>query len=129
MYWGAVCAGAASWQRVWEQVIPFFAYPLEIRKIAYTTNAIESLHMQLRKMLETPCADFEQVGQKIDRPLRPFSAEDCQDMLSCRKIDNRIGFALHRGGVLNTFISKRDRRERKAHGFPKARKKVRTPTK
>src|ERR1700761_4152037 len=42
-----------SWRRVWEQVVPFFAYPLEIRKIIYTTNAIESLHMQLRKVLKT----------------------------------------------------------------------------
>jgi putative transposase len=42
-----------SWRRVWEQVIPFFAYPAEIRKIIYTTNAIESLHMQLRKVLKT----------------------------------------------------------------------------
>jgi len=33
-------------------VIPFFAYPKEIRKIIYTTNAIESLHMQLRKVLK-----------------------------------------------------------------------------
>lgn len=41
-----------SWRRVWEKVIPFFAYPLEIRKIIYTTNAIESLHMQLRKVLK-----------------------------------------------------------------------------
>ena len=31
---------------------PFFAYPKEIRKIIYTTNAIESLHMQLRKVLK-----------------------------------------------------------------------------
>jgi transposase-like protein len=43
----------ASWRRVWEQVIPFFDYPHEIRKIIYTTNAIESLHMQLRKVLKT----------------------------------------------------------------------------
>ena len=42
-----------SWRRVWEQVIPFFAYPREIRKIIYTTNAIESLHMQLRKVLKS----------------------------------------------------------------------------
>jgi putative transposase len=42
-----------SWERHWEQVIPFFAYPPEIRKIIYTTNAIESLHMQLRKILKT----------------------------------------------------------------------------
>ena len=52
--WGKkLPAIAQSWRRVWEQVIPFFAYPLEIRKIIYTTNAIESLHMQLRKVLKT----------------------------------------------------------------------------
>jgi putative transposase len=44
---------AASWRRAWEQVIPFFAYPAEVRKIIYTTNAIESLNMQLRKVLKT----------------------------------------------------------------------------
>lgn len=42
-----------SWRRHWEQVIPFYAYPAEIRKMIYTTNAIESLHMQLRKVLKT----------------------------------------------------------------------------
>jgi putative transposase len=42
-----------SWRRVWEEVIPCFAYPAEIRKIIYTTNAIESLHIQLRKVLKT----------------------------------------------------------------------------
>jgi putative transposase len=31
-------------------VIPFFAFPPEIRKVIYTTNAIESLHMTLRKV-------------------------------------------------------------------------------
>jgi transposase-like protein len=41
-----------SWPRVWEQVVPFFAFALEVRKIIYTTNAIESLHMQLRKVLK-----------------------------------------------------------------------------
>jgi putative transposase len=34
------------------QVIPFFAYPAEVRKIIYTTNAIESLHMRLRKIVK-----------------------------------------------------------------------------
>ncbi|AWY58894.1 hypothetical protein A8H35_11105 [Burkholderia thailandensis] len=34
---------AAMWQRQWEQVIPFFAYPPEVRRIVYTTNAIESM--------------------------------------------------------------------------------------
>src|SRR6478735_4699788 len=43
---------AAMWQRQWEQVIPFFAYPPEVRRIVYTTNAIESMHMQLRKIVK-----------------------------------------------------------------------------
>lgn len=42
-----------AWRRQWPQVIPFFAYPLAVRRIVYTTNAIESLHMQLRKALKT----------------------------------------------------------------------------
>ena len=39
-----------SWRMRWENVIPFFAYPPEIRKVIYTTNAIESLQAQLRKV-------------------------------------------------------------------------------
>lgn len=39
-----------TWRRNWDQVIPFFAYPADIRKVIYTTNAIESLNMSLRKV-------------------------------------------------------------------------------
>lgn len=39
-----------SWRRNWKRIIPFFAYPAEIRKVIYTTNAIESLNMSLRKV-------------------------------------------------------------------------------
>ena len=42
----------ASWRRAWEQVIPFFAYPLEVRRVIYTTNAIKSVNMQLRKIIK-----------------------------------------------------------------------------
>lgn len=42
-----------SWKSAWTQVIPFFAFPPEVRRIIYTTNAIESLHMQLRKIIKT----------------------------------------------------------------------------
>jgi putative transposase len=38
------------WQDNWEQVIPFLAFPAEIRKVIYTTNAVESLNMSLRKV-------------------------------------------------------------------------------
>ena len=40
------------WRRHWERVIPFFAYPADIRKAIYTTNAIESLNMTLRKVIK-----------------------------------------------------------------------------
>jgi transposase-like protein len=43
---------AQAWRRQWTQVIPFFAYPPEVRRIIYTTNAIESLHMRLRKIVK-----------------------------------------------------------------------------
>jgi putative transposase len=41
------------WRRHWEQVVPFFSFPAEIRKIIYTTNAVESLNMTLRKVIKT----------------------------------------------------------------------------
>jgi putative transposase len=41
---------AKSWRSNWTRVIPFFAHPPEIRKVIYTTNAVESLNMSLRKV-------------------------------------------------------------------------------
>ena len=41
-----------SWRRNWERIVPFFAYPAEIRKAIYTTNAIESINMSLRKIIK-----------------------------------------------------------------------------
>jgi putative transposase len=41
------------WQRHWERIIPFFGFPPEIRKAMYTTNAVESLNMSLRKIIKT----------------------------------------------------------------------------
>jgi len=43
----------ALWRRHWDQVRPVFQYPPEIRRRLYTTNAIESLHMQVRKIIKT----------------------------------------------------------------------------
>src|SRR5512146_1016642 len=49
--WGASYAPIAqSWRRNWPRIIPFFDYPPEIRKVIYTTNAIESVNMSLRKI-------------------------------------------------------------------------------
>ncbi len=41
-----------SWRSNWERVTPFLAFPADIRKVIYTTNAIESLNAQLRKVLK-----------------------------------------------------------------------------
>lgn len=43
----------AAWRRAWDRVIPFFAFPPAIRKVIYTTNAIESINAQLRKIIKT----------------------------------------------------------------------------
>jgi len=42
-----------AWRRVWDKVIPFFAFPPEVRRVIYTTNAIESVNARLRKILKT----------------------------------------------------------------------------
>lgn len=41
------------WRRHWEQIAPFFSFPADIRKVIYTTNAVESLNMTLRKVIKT----------------------------------------------------------------------------
>jgi putative transposase len=51
--WTRYPAVARLWRENWERVIPFFAFPREIRKVVYTTNAVESLHMSLRKVIKT----------------------------------------------------------------------------
>ena len=51
--WDGGCPMVSQlWRRNWERVTPFFAYPAEIRKVIYTTNAIESLNMSLRKIIK-----------------------------------------------------------------------------
>ena len=75
------------WQRNWDQVTPFFAYPAEIRKVIYTTNAVESLNMSLRKVIKTrgsfPNEEaalkllylaLERVTKKWTRPVQDWKA-------------------------------------------------------
>ncbi|HEM7902073.1 IS256 family transposase [Burkholderia cenocepacia] len=44
---------SAAWRNAWDRVIPFFAFPPAVRKIIYTTNAIENINSQLRKIIKT----------------------------------------------------------------------------
>jgi len=76
-----------SWRRSWDRVITFFAYPPEIRKVIYTTNAIESLNMSLRKMtrnrgsfpndesmLKQLYLAFNNIANKWTMPIRNWKA-------------------------------------------------------
>jgi transposase-like protein len=52
--WGAKFPTVvASWRRAWVHVIPFFAFPPAVRRVIYTTNAIESINARLRKIIKT----------------------------------------------------------------------------
>lgn len=52
--WGLRYAPIAeAWRRAWDRVIPFFMFPPAIRKVIYTTNAIESINAQLRRAVKT----------------------------------------------------------------------------
>lgn len=75
------------WRQNWENVIPFFSYPAEIRKVIYTTNAIESVNAQLRKVTKkrgafpTPEAvrkvlylALEKASEKWKRPIKDWVA-------------------------------------------------------
>jgi putative transposase len=74
-----------SWRDRWENVIPFFCYPEPIRKVIYTTNAIESINSQLRKVTRKrgafPTDDsvrkvlylaITQAAKRWNRPLRDW---------------------------------------------------------
>lgn len=76
-----------TWRSRWENIIPFFNYPEEIRKVIYTTNAIESLNAQLRKVTRKrgafPTADsvrkvlylaIARASKKWKRPIRDWPA-------------------------------------------------------
>jgi putative transposase len=52
--WGArYPAVGQGWRRAWDHVVPLFAFPPDIRKMIYTTNAVESLNRSLRKIIKT----------------------------------------------------------------------------
>ena len=46
----------ATWERAWDDFVPFLAFPVELRQIVYTTNAIESFNARFRKAVQTPRA-------------------------------------------------------------------------
>ena len=76
-----------SWRKNWPRLTPFFDYPADIRKVIYTTNAIESVNMSLRKITKTrgsfPTDDsvfklfylaLNNISQKWTMPIRDWKA-------------------------------------------------------
>jgi transposase-like protein len=51
--WGSKLPTVVAAWRNWDRVIPFFAFPPQVRRVIYTTNAIESIHARLRKIIKT----------------------------------------------------------------------------
>ncbi|MGY4230189.1 transposase-like protein [Bradyrhizobium sp. USDA 4503] len=51
--WGQRYCAIGIWRNAWEDVVPFFAFAPGIRKMIYTTNAVEALHRSLRKIIKT----------------------------------------------------------------------------
>jgi putative transposase len=85
-----------AWRRHWERVIPFFDYPEDIRRVIYTTNAIESLNRSLRKVIKTKGAfpndaailkifylALANIAKKWTLPIRDWKAALSQFAIRC----------------------------------------------
>lgn len=93
------------WREQWERVIPFFAFPEEVRKIVYTTNAVESLHMSLRKIIKTrgsfPTEDaaFKLLYMALLRVIAKWETVQCwKQMLNY--LDTMCGDRIRKAGGL-----------------------------
>ena len=75
----------AAWRRAWTHVIPFFAFPPEVRRVIYTTNGLERVHAQLRKIIKTRghfptddaatkllCLALQNITRQWTMPVRPW---------------------------------------------------------
>jgi len=95
---------SAMWRRNWLGIIPFFQFPPEIRRIIYTTNAIESLNMSLRRVLKTRGAfPSEEAALKVMYlALKNLTAKwqvvhGWRDALNCFSVLWEARFPQHRG--------------------------------
>lgn len=91
------------WRRQWEAVIPFMAYPTEVRRIIYTTNALESVHSRLRKIIKTRghFPNDEAATKLIYLALRNITAKWTKPPVAWRAAMNQ--FAILYGDRLNAY--------------------------
>jgi putative transposase len=86
---------AAAWRRAWDRVIPFFAFSPAVRKLIYTTNAIESLHASLRKIIKTRghFPSDEAATKLIWLALRNVTGRRTSNVLEWRSAMNELSIA------------------------------------
>jgi transposase-like protein len=86
---------AGAWRPAWEHVVPFYVFPPDIRRVRYTTNAIESLNMQLRKIIKTrghfPSDDA--ATKLIWLALRNIGADNGRSVREWREAMNQFAIA------------------------------------
>jgi transposase-like protein len=85
----------AAWRRAWDRVIPFFAFLPNMRRVIYKTNAIESLHSRLRKIIKTrghfPSDDA--ATKLIWLALRNITADWCRSTREWSEAMNQFAIA------------------------------------
>jgi putative transposase len=78
---------ADVWERNGQRVIPFFEFPEELRKIIYTTNAVESLHLTLRKVTKNRgSSPSQEAAIKLFYLARQNVAKKCHTIQGARGI-------------------------------------------
>ena len=85
---------AQAWRRAWDRVVPFFAFAPQVRKLIYTTNAIESPNSQLRKIIRTLTL-LELAGKKFRAKEKPL--EDYDGPVYIRKSEAELSLAQKTG--------------------------------
>ncbi len=91
--WGSRYPKAVNnWRDNWKHIIPFFKYPPELKKVIYTTNAVEAVHRQFRKITKTKSvfphdasllkllylASVMKIQKKIDKPIEGWDTIEKQ---------------------------------------------------
>ena len=81
-----------AWRRAWYRVIPFFAFPPAVRKVIYTTNAIESVNARLRKIIKTRghFSSDDAASKLIWLALRNITADWSRASRDCKEAMNQF---------------------------------------
>ena len=91
-----------SWRKHWANIIPFFAYPEDIRKVIYTTNAIESMNRSLRKIIKNRGAfpSDEAATKLMFLALRNISKRWTKPLMNWKAALNRFAIMFEDRGPL-----------------------------